>query len=117
MTKEGDVVLIYYEDEPTLYARIEAIETDVKKNWYQVTLLLLSIPAQVVTWILREEYINGTVFTMGGHAMKLERIDAPAISTDRRSEEQDAMKGDKPKKTGKVIALKKGTAFGKGKKD
>lgn len=71
MRKEGELILIHYEDKPALYARIEAIELDVKKDWYQLTLLLLSIPSQVVTWILREEYIDGETFTMGGHAMRL----------------------------------------------
>jgi len=60
------VVLIYYQDKPAGYARIEAIEPDIKKDWYQITLLLLSIPARTVTWILREEYINGAAFTIGG---------------------------------------------------
>ena len=64
MNIEGDLVLIYYKDEPGVYARIERIEADFKKDWYQVTLILLTIPHQVITWILREEYINGEMFTM-----------------------------------------------------
>ena len=74
INREGDVVLVHHKDKPALYARIEAIEPDVKKDWFQVTLLLLILPAQVVTWILREEYINGTPFTMGGKAMRLEKV-------------------------------------------
>lgn len=72
--KEGDVVLIHYQDKPMAYARIEAIEPDVKKDWYQVTLLLLTIPAQSVTWILREAYVQGETFTMGGQSVKLEEV-------------------------------------------
>lgn len=83
MTKEGDIVLVYYEDKPAIYARIEAIEFDVKKDWFQITLLLLTIPLQTVTWILREEYINGTIFTMGGHSMRIEKIDSPVIARDQ----------------------------------
>jgi hypothetical protein len=74
MNLEGDLVLIYYQETPTVYARIESIEPDKKKDWYQVGLLLLTIPAQTVTWILREEYINGTSFTMGGQSMRLEEV-------------------------------------------
>ncbi len=74
MNLEGDLVLIYYQETPTVYARIESIEPDMKKDWYQVGLLLLTIPAQTVTWILREEYINGTSFTMGGQSMRLEEV-------------------------------------------
>jgi hypothetical protein len=70
----GRLVLIHYQDRPTIYARIEAIEPDVKKDWYQLTLLLLTIPAKTVTWILREEYILGAPFTMGGQAMRLEGV-------------------------------------------
>jgi hypothetical protein len=73
--QEGDVVLIHYQDKPMAYARIEAIEPDIKKDWYQVTLLLLTIPAQTVTWILREAYIHGELFTMGGHSVRLERVE------------------------------------------
>jgi hypothetical protein len=75
MNREGDLILIYYQETPTVYARIESIEPDIKKDWYQVGLLLLTIPAQTVTWILREEYINGTSFTMGGESMRLEEVE------------------------------------------
>ena len=34
MNREGDVILIYYQDQPAGYARIEAIRPDVKKDWY-----------------------------------------------------------------------------------
>ena len=37
MSIEGDIVLIHYLDKPTMYARIEKIEADIKKDWYQVT--------------------------------------------------------------------------------
>jgi len=75
MSFEGDLVLVHYQGNPALYARIEAIEPDVKKDWYQVTLMLLTVPSQAVTWILREEYINGTPFTMGGNSVILESVE------------------------------------------
>ena len=73
--QEGDVVLIGYQDKPMGYARIEAIEPDLKKDWYQVTLLFLTIPPQTVTWILREAYIDGEPFTMGGQPVRLEKVE------------------------------------------
>lgn len=104
--REGDVVLIYYQDEPAVYARIEAIELDSKKDWYQVTLRVLTIPDQVVTWILREEYINGTPFTMGGQPVKLEKIGAlrgkEELGETRKSPEPEG--AEKPTK---VIPFKK----------
>ncbi len=77
MSREGDIVLVYHQDQPALYARIEAIEPDVKKDWYRLTLLLLTIPAQTVKWILRDEYINGASFTMNNQPMRLEKVERP----------------------------------------
>ncbi len=41
MTTVNDVVLIYLQEKPLSYARIESIEPDHKRGWYQVKLLLL----------------------------------------------------------------------------
>lgn len=104
--REGDVVLIHYQDHPVAYARIEGISPDIKKDWYQVTLLLLTLPAQLVTWILREEYINGAPFTMGGQSVKLESVKPTRPS--RTPEGDGRPKGPKPaEKASKVIAFKK----------
>lgn len=103
MRKEGELVLIHYQDKPTLYARVEAIELDVKKDWYQLTLLLLTIPPQVVTWILREEYIDGGTFTMGGHAMRL----ADVQRVPDKGEGEGPLSGEDIKdKPAKIIPLK-----------
>lgn len=106
MNREGDLILIHYQDKPAMYARIEAIEPDIKKDWYRVTLLLLSIPAQPVTWILRDEYINGAYFTMGGVPMRLEKVHR--VSTEGESEDSSQSNGqvdrDEP---AKVIPFKK----------
>jgi len=64
MNSIGDVVIIHIENKPSVYARIESIEADVKPRWYQVKLLFLSFPPQEVTWILKREYIEGSPFTM-----------------------------------------------------
>jgi hypothetical protein len=102
MHQVGDIVLVYYQDKPATYARIEAINPDVKKDWYQVTLLLLTFPAQAVTWILREEYINGDAFTMGGQSMRLGEIPWEPFKEDREAkDERQKEKG----KGGKVISF------------
>jgi hypothetical protein len=77
MAQENDLVLIYLEDKPLIFARIEGILADHKPDWYHVKLLLLQIPPQVVTWILRNAYINGTEFTMNGKPMRLEKVEVP----------------------------------------
>ena len=107
VNREGDVVLIHYQDRPAAYARIEGINPDIKKEWYQVTLLLLTIPAQSVTWILREEYINGTSFTMGGQSVRLEKV--KRVSPGGAPEDGGQPQGPKftQKASKKVIAFKK----------
>ena len=86
MASEGDVILVYYQEKPSVYARIEFIEPDIKKDWYQLTLLILSVPARTVTWILREEYINGAPFTMGDTPMRLEGVKKHPIERDREED-------------------------------
>jgi hypothetical protein len=77
MNKEGDVVLVHMDGNPAFFARIEAITADVKRDWYQVKMLVLQVPLLVITWILREAYINGEEFTMGGRPVKLAKVVAP----------------------------------------
>lgn len=77
MAVENDLVLIHFEDNPLMFARIEAITPDVKPDWYHVRLLMLQIPTQLVTWILRDIYIDGQEFTMNGKRMRLEKVEPP----------------------------------------
>jgi len=77
MATINDVVLIYFEDNPVAFARIEDIIADYKPDWYHVTLLMLQLPLQTVTWILRDVYIEGETFTMGGKRMRIEKVVAP----------------------------------------
>jgi len=77
MTTENDLVLIHIEDQPLTYARIESILADHKPDWYHVKLLMLQVPLQVVTWILKDVYIAGEEFTMGGKRMRLAKVVPP----------------------------------------
>ena len=106
MRREGEIVLIYYQDQPTVFARVEAIEPDIKKDWYQITLLMLTLPTQSVTWILRESYIDGAPFTMGGTPMRLESVENSSVENEPESEEKTEEKSGfyKP---GRVIPFKK----------
>jgi hypothetical protein len=101
MAKENDVVLIYIEDHPILFARIEEISPDVKKDWYHVKLLMLQVPLQAATWILRDIYIQGQEFTMGGKKVRLEPVVCPQ-APDSSGEKQRESKTTDP---GKVISL------------
>jgi hypothetical protein len=77
MATINDVVLIYLENSPVSFARVESILPDNKKDWFQIKLLMLQIPLQVVTWILKDNYINGEEFHMNGKKMKLELVKCP----------------------------------------
>lgn len=104
MAVENDIVLIHLEGTPLSFARIESIEPDIKPDWYHVKLLLLQIPLQVVTWILRDVYIDGEPYTMGGKEMRIEKVVCPEdpepVEQEQQSEEPEAPAGD-----AKVISL------------
>ena len=109
MTTINDIVLIYMEGSPLAFARIESIEPDHKKDWYHVKLLMLQIPLQTVTWILRDVYIDGEMFTMGGKEMRLEKVVCPPdeIPDDLPAEEQDKTDVDSNAKVISLTDLKK----------
>ena len=77
MATINDVVLIQIEDAPVSFARVESILPDAKKDWYHVKFLMLQIPLQVVTWILKDDYINGDVFYMNDKKMKITKVESP----------------------------------------
>ena len=80
MATIGDVVLIYREEQPAFFARIEDISADRKPDWYQVRLLMFQIPLTEATWILREEYINGEAFTINSKSIRMEKITGAGLS-------------------------------------
>ena len=104
---ENDIVLIYVDDQPVTFARIEDIRPDAKKGWFVIKLLMLQIPLQVVSWILKVEYINGETFFMGGQKMRMEKVVCPVdeelldlqenevVPGQDSSEEKDEKKGTK----------------------
>jgi hypothetical protein len=106
MAAEKDLVLIYYEDKPLSFARIEGIEPDHKPDWYHVQLLLLQVPVQVVTWILRSAYIDGAEFTMNAKRMRLEKVQSPRPATPLR-DMPDSKKPSRKSAPAKVISLGK----------
>ncbi len=106
MSREGDIVLIYIKDKPTIYARVEAIEPDIKKGWYRITLLLLSIPQQLITWILKEEYINGATFTMDGNPVMMQEVKRMPAGAERKEKGEMPGEDTGPEIKGKVLPFK-----------
>lgn len=80
MAKENDIVLLYFEDAPLIFARIEQIGPDIKPDWYHVKLLILQTPLRSVTWILKDTYIDGEEFTMSGKKVRMELVVCPEES-------------------------------------
>ncbi len=112
MTDVGDVVLIYLENSPAFFARIEDISPDVKAGWYHVKLLVLQVPLMTITWILKSEYINGEEFTMGGRPVRLEKVICPESSLPEPDEFSEETQGEevseddqKKEEKGKVISI------------
>jgi hypothetical protein len=95
MAHINDLVLIHLDRQPAFYARIDDIRPDVKKGWYQVEFLVLTLPGQTMVWILEAEHLDGAEFTMGGRPVRLTLVPPkPAPAPD-----------DAPAPKGKVISL------------
>jgi hypothetical protein len=105
MAVENDIVLIHMENQPVSFARIESIAADHKRGWYHVKLLLLQVPIQTATWILRDVYINGEEFTMGGNHMRLEKVVCPEEPESGASDEPPVEPADKTTSP-KIISFK-----------
>ena len=69
-TDIGDIVLIVAANPQVLsYALVTDIKRDMSKRdeWWQVTMQVLAIPPQKITWILRTPQMTGMrIFTMNG---------------------------------------------------
>ncbi|MFH1980713.1 MAG: hypothetical protein ABIL58_02600 [Pseudomonadota bacterium] len=105
MAMENDIVLIYFEDAPLVFARIEEILPDHKPDWYHVKLLMLQLPVQTVTWILRDAYINGDPFTMDGKKMRLEKVAAPGHPATKGNDDGDTTAAPGVQPPSKVISF------------
>lgn len=83
---EQELVLIHIDNRPALYARVEQITADMKPKWWQVKFLMLTIPPQIVTWIIDDEQIRGADFTMGGTPIRIEKLVLPKEAEPPKSE-------------------------------
>jgi hypothetical protein len=103
----GDVVLIHFKEEPSFFARVESIEPDIKKDWFHVKLLILAIPLTTVTWILREEYLNGAPFTMEGNPLRIEPVRPLDTDLYEGEDKADIPEGTRMAKGSKVVPFAK----------
>lgn len=108
MATINDLVLVHVDNRPGFFARIEDISPDIKPRWWQVSLLVLTVPIQVYTWILDESQIDGAPFTMGGTPMMLEKVVPPPLHTrpvDPPQDEQQKVERDPAAAPQKVVFL------------
>ncbi|MBW2108157.1 MAG: hypothetical protein JRI36_05755 [Deltaproteobacteria bacterium] len=105
MATIGDLVLVYKEDVPAFFARIEDIVADRRPDWFRVTLLILQVPVVETVWILREAYINGEGFTMNGIPLRLEKVKGAARPGPHAEVDGDGHARHKDGRKGKVISL------------
>ncbi len=114
--RENDVVLVYVQNEPAFFARVEKIMPDYKKGWWQITFLMLKIPLEVFSWILDEHQIRGADFTMNGMPLRLEHVIAPAQQFKRPPKPKNKnvtqpahpkKQEDAPKRTASILSLQR----------
>jgi len=107
MARMGDVVLVYHRDRASFFARIDSIEPDIKKGWYNVQLLILTLPIRAVTWILRQEYLNGIPFTMEDNPVRIEAVKPLATEPYSNDTGEDLSDKGSPRGGRKVIPFKR----------
>lgn len=95
-TAVGDIVLIAAKEPQMLvYAKITGIERDFsrKDEWWQVHLVVLSIPPQKMVWTLRTPQMTGLeIFTMGGEARFVKAVDFSEETVETAEPEKPATK-------------------------
>jgi len=78
-TDVGDILLIAAKEPQLLaYAHVNKIERDISRRdeWWHLSLTMLSIPLQKLTWTLRTEQMTGEeIFTMGGEERFVKAVD------------------------------------------
>ena len=78
-TAKGDLVLIAIENpRSVVYAVVTDISRDDSKKdeWWHLTMHILSVPPQKVTWTLREVQFTGQeIFTMGDEGRFLQAVE------------------------------------------
>jgi len=108
VTTIHDLVSINIENQPAFFARIEDIVPDKKPGWWKVSLLVLTNPLQIFTWILEESQINGAPFTMGGTPIMLEKVVSPLEQVGgglSKFAEKDTVEVSGKKELAKVVSL------------
>lgn len=85
MVVEGEVILIHLDGSPAYFARVDRIEPDVKDGWWKLEFLLLTLPAERITWVIDESHMTGAQFMIGETLIWIEQI--PSLSSGDKHDE------------------------------
>jgi len=99
MLKAGDVCLIYVNDIPNGFIRINEIEPDEKDGWHVVTFVSLEIPIKITTWKLDDSHVRGELIYMNGVPIRIQVFPMPKSKKVEKNKEVS----DQPK--AKVISM------------
>lgn len=101
-TETGDIVIIAAQEPRMLvYAQVAGFERDQTKRdeWWHVSLHILTMPPQKVTWTLRSAQFTGMeIFTMDGNERFMK-----AIALDGGVSEKDGVLKQKPHTARKTV--------------
>ena len=68
---------------------------------------MLTIPANVTTWIIDDEQIRGAGFTMGGTPIRIEKVEVPKETEPREEKEESVKPKETATKQARVLSLNK----------
>lgn len=98
-TGVGDLVLVVVETPLScLYALVRGFTRDMEKQdeWWHISLSLLSLPPEEVSWILRPAQFTGKeIFTMGGDKRYIKAVDLGPRPVPEGLDDPDG-KGNRP---------------------
>jgi len=105
---ENDLLLIYVENKPSSFARVEKIYADAKPNWWRVKLLVLQVPVFTATWILDNDQIRGGEFTINGVPMRIEIVKIPKESAEAIIEKKKPSRQAANGQKARILSLSRG---------
>lgn len=104
-TDVGDIVLVVIDTPRSLlYGRVRGFERDEsrREEWWHVSLQLLTVPPQEVTWTLRRAQFTGQeIFSMGGDKRFIQAVELDGL----RPESPVGGPGEKKKKAKPKLQL------------
>ncbi len=100
----GEVLLVYVQEKPAFYIRIDQLVPDRKKGWWQVHFTALTLPSEHLVWLLDNDQIRGADFTMQGNPIRLDRVSAQTRSSETKTEKPPSSQ-HKSRGGGNVISL------------